>query len=234
MATQDTSEFGKLTLKTVVTNFVDAGINLDAGGTAGDLVLSANNGDSQSFAKTNVTFHHDSTPTLTFSTNTQIKGIANPSANSDVATKEYVDNNAGGGGGPPLMVLSGNNLATANINGTTAWVTGELMAGFVIRNTTSDAIDTLPTAALMIAALPNAQVGTNINLTIHKTGTHKVTFASNTTGGADGIFAVGGTAQAQSTIPVVLNNLRSTTVKIVVRNITPGALLCEMVMLSDR
>ncbi|MDL1983188.1 MAG: hypothetical protein LWX54_03195 [Deltaproteobacteria bacterium] len=89
----DITNHWRALIKKIETSEVIAGLN--SGG--GDLKLQANTPGGGTI---DLTLEHDNTtPTLTFSTQSQIKNVKDPTANQDVATKKYVDDNISGGGG---------------------------------------------------------------------------------------------------------------------------------------
>ena len=120
----DTSNYGTLSVKTVEANTIKA--SLDGG--EGDLVLQANNLPSDGSVVFSTLHYNAATPTYSFSLNTQVKGVKDPTLDQDAATKKYVDDNAGGGGGTPgpgTTVAFAASFNSGNDAGTTFAVGGQ-------------------------------------------------------------------------------------------------------------
>ena len=84
----DLTNYGTINIKSLETNTVESGIV----SSNGDLILQANNADLLDFQVVFSTFSYDpTTPTLSFSLDTQIKGVKDPSDPQDVATQIWVE-----------------------------------------------------------------------------------------------------------------------------------------------
>lgn len=96
----DTQNYGELLTRRVSTSNVNAALNgSNAAGNKRDLTLTCSKDDNSS--QLSLILHHDDdgngvdVNTATFSADTQIKGVLNPTDGNDVATKTYTDNTVG-------------------------------------------------------------------------------------------------------------------------------------------
>ena len=96
----DIQNYGELLTRQVSTSTINAALDGSKGaGNKRDLTLTCSKDDNSS--QLSLIFHHDDDGngvdlnTATFSANTQIKGVLDPTNGSDVATKSYTDNSVG-------------------------------------------------------------------------------------------------------------------------------------------
>lgn len=109
-------------------------------------------------------------------------------------------------------------VATEATAGAVTYTAAQLLGGFVNRDPNgAGRTDVLPTAALLVAAIPGAQVGTAFQFTIRNNADAAETITLNA--GTGGTLSASG--QSSTTCTIVQNNSRG--FAIVFTNVTAGS-----------
>ena len=194
--------FGELTTRQINSSVIYGAFNDGAGvGNKRTLTLTCSKDDNSS--QLSLALHHDDdiggadVNTATFSSETQVKNVMDPTDNQDVATKIYVDTIAGGGASIPIAPIGTIPFYLTNINtvGNHTWTATELNYNLVQRSKAGiDRDDILPSASVWIASLTNPVVGQIRYLTVINTDAGSIYFKNSvdntfvTKGGGSGVF----------------------------------------------